>query len=112
MDVKQYYRKIQEIESSLQDPWPIVVSVETADGGKPGKLTEVSRTIAAKMLVEQRAVLADAEQKRQYFEDLEAAQKAVEKAELAKRLQVAIVSEADLKPSTPKKVSEPVSGSK
>ena len=110
MDVKQYYRKIQDVESGLEESFPIVVSLETADGGKPGVLTEVSRSIAAKMIVEGRAVLANSAEKQKYYEHAEAARNAAEKAELAKRLQVAIISDADLKPSSSKKSSDPAIG--
>lgn len=113
MDVKQYYKKINEIEAGLQDLYPVVVSLETSDGGKPGVLSEVSRPIAAKMIVEGRVVVASAAEKEQYREKLELARKAAEKAELARRLQVTIVSDSDLKPSLlSKKNNDPASSGK
>ncbi len=48
------------------------------------------------MIVEGRAALATAEQKEHYRERQAAAKKSVESAEMARRLQVAIVSETDL----------------
>ena len=47
------------------------------------------------MIVEGRAVLANAEQKTAYYEHQEATKKAAEKAELAKRVQVAIIADPD-----------------
>ena len=109
MDVKQYYRKINEVEAGLTDKYPVVVSVETPDGGKAGVISEVSRPIAAKLIVEGRAVLATAAEKAQYIEQQAAAKKAAEKAELARRLQVAIITDTDLKTSSiSRNVVEPV----
>jgi hypothetical protein len=106
MDLKQYFRKIQAVESSLSDEYPIVVSLETADGGKEGRISEVSRSNAAVMVVEGRAVLATEEQKQQFAESQAAARTAHAKAEAAKRLQVAIISESDLGHMTGRKNSQ------
>jgi hypothetical protein len=96
MDLKQYFRKIQTIEASLQEEYPILMSLETPDGGKEGRASEVSRSNAAVMIVEGRAVLATEEEKRQFLETQNIARKAVAAADAARRVQVAIISEADL----------------
>jgi hypothetical protein len=96
MDLKQYFRKIQAVEATLSENYPIVVSLETADGGKEGRISEVSRSNAAVMIVEGRAVLATEEQKLQFAETQAAARKAHLAAEAAKRVQVAVISESDL----------------
>lgn len=98
MDVKQYFRRLREIEDSFVDSYPVLVSLETPDGGKPGLIAEMSRPVAAKMIVEGRAILASSEQKAAYYEYQEAAKRAAEKAELAKRVQVAIIADPDLQP--------------
>lgn len=108
MDVKQYYRKIYEVEAGITEQYPVVVSVETADGGKGGVLSEVPRALAAKMIVEGRAVLASPAEKDQYLEGQAAAKKLAEKAELTRHLQVAILSDTELKTlSSMKKNSDP-----
>jgi len=108
MDVKQYYRKIKETEETLTEKYPVVVSIETADGGRPGMFSEVSRAVAAKLIVEGRAVLASPDERQHYFELQAAARKLAEKNEFAKRVQVAIISEADLKAGEfPKRTTEP-----
>ena len=96
MDVKQYYRKIREVESAIVDTYPLVVSLETADGGKAGLVSEVPRALAAKMIVESRAILANDDDRVRYADAQTAAKKAAEKAELASRLQVAIIADPDL----------------
>jgi hypothetical protein len=95
MDVKQYFRKLREIEAALLEEYPIVISLQTSDGGKPGLISEVSRFNAAKMIVEGCAVLATEEQKQQFRDQQAAERRAAEKAELSKRLQVAIIADPD-----------------
>ena len=96
MDVKQYYRKIREVETSIPDEFPLVVSVDTSDGGKAGKISEVSRPVAAKMIVEGRAILATPKDRTEYHEWQATAKRAAEKAELARRVHVAIIADSDL----------------
>jgi len=40
MDLRQYYQKISEKEAAFKEPYPVVVSLETGDGGKTGVLTK------------------------------------------------------------------------
>ena len=103
MDLKQYFRKMREIEATIVDPYVMIVSLETPDGGKAGMVTEVSRLSAAKMIIEGRAILANENQKEAYMAQQEAARKAAEKAELSKRLQVAILADGELGKSVSEK---------
>lgn len=106
MDLKQYYRKMREIEKSLAEPYVLIVSLETADGGKAGVVSEVPREIAAKTIVESRAVLATEDDRNAYRKQQAAAQKAAHKAELSRRVQVAIIADSDIEPAVPgKKIS-------
>jgi len=97
MDLKQYFRKIRQVEAGLIDRFPLLVSLETPDGGKPGLVSEASREQAAKMIVEGRAVLASEEEKELYREQQADAKEAAAKAELGKRVKVAIITDRDLK---------------
>ena len=99
MDVKQYYRKINEVQAGLKDKYPMIISLETPDGGKAGVVSEVSRSLAAKLIVEGRGVLASQAEVEKYQNEQIAARRIAEKAELAKRLQVAIIADPDLKVS-------------
>ena len=96
MDLRQYFRKLREIENGISDVYPIVISLETSDGGKGGVISEVSRETAAKLIMEGRAVMASDQEKDAFLEQLEARKKAAEKAELARRVQVAIIADSDL----------------
>ena len=112
MDLKQYFRKMREIEGTISEPFVLIVSLETPDGGKAGMVTEVSRFNAAKMIIEGRAVLANESEKEAYIARQEAARKAAEKAELAKRVQVAILADPDTGSLPTKKPSDSPSARK
>ena len=91
MDLRQYFKKIRDVESGLADVFPVVVSLETPDGGKAGVASEVSREQAARLIVEACARLASEAEKQAYYARQASERKAVERAEMARRLQVTIV---------------------
>lgn len=93
MDLKQYFRKIREIEASLIGEDVLVVSLETSDGGKAGTVTEVPKYTAAKLILESRAALASEEQIEKFRRVQTEERVALEKAAMAKRIQVAILAE-------------------
>jgi molybdenum-dependent DNA-binding transcriptional regulator ModE len=75
MDLNVYYKNMREEEEKIDEPYPVVVSHETGDGGRKGQATEVTKRLAAKMIVEGLARLAN-EEERSAFRALQA--KAVE----------------------------------
>lgn len=96
MDLKQYFRKIRELTDSIAEEYPLVVSLDTPDGGKAGRMSEVARSSAAKLIVEGRAVLASPQQRDEFEAKRAAQRKAAEMAEAARRIQVTVLPEADL----------------
>jgi len=96
MDLRHYYQKIREIESKIAEEFTVVVSHETPDGGKAGTKTEVPRRLAAKMIVDGIARLAqDAE--REAFDLAKAeAIRLAEQAAAAARVQIAVLSPSEL----------------
>ncbi|MDX2181794.1 MAG: hypothetical protein SFV18_19530 [Bryobacteraceae bacterium] len=62
MDVKAYFQKIRSVEQSLGQGDAIVVSLDTNDGGRAGRAMELSRELAAKMIVDGRVRMASAEE--------------------------------------------------
>ena len=64
MDLRQYFKKLRDTENGLSDTYPLVVSLETSDGGKAGTVSEVTREQAAKLIVENCARLANEAEKR------------------------------------------------
>ena len=95
MDLRQFYRKIREIESSIPDKYPFVTSLATDDGGKEGVLAEVPRYQAARLIVEGKARLATDEEKKAYLDNLAAAQKAAEEWEAARRMPLSFLLAGD-----------------
>jgi uncharacterized Fe-S cluster-containing radical SAM superfamily enzyme len=97
MDLRVFYQKLRKIEQEIIDPHVVMVSHETSDGGRPGQLAEVSRIIAARLILEGRAHLATAEESAGFRA---AAQKALEEAQqrlMADKVQVNVISDADLR---------------
>jgi hypothetical protein len=71
MDLKVYYRKIREIEASIEEPFVVLVSRATEDGGKAGVRSEVPRRLAAKLIAEETAALASPEEATEFRAELE-----------------------------------------
>ena len=95
MDLKSYFRKIRQAEQEIAEPHTFVMSLETSDGGRAGLLTEVTREIAARMIVEGRAVLAAKPDRDKFLERQASARSAAQRADLAQRLQVTIVADGE-----------------
>jgi hypothetical protein len=97
MDLRVFFQKLRKIEREIVDPHVVVVSHETPDGGREGQLAEVSRSNAARLILEGHAHLASAEESGEFRA---AARKALEEAQqrmLAEKVQVNVISDADLR---------------
>lgn len=97
MNLQNYYQKLKDIESSLEDEHIVVVSLATPDGGKAGVRTEVTRSVAAKLIAEGRAVAASAEVAESFRRELRDAKIRAEQALLTERMQVTVITDAELK---------------
>lgn len=97
MDIRMYFEKMREIESSISEPFVIVCSLATPDGGKAGNLTEVARHAAAKLLVESRARLANEDEVRGYKERAEWTRVEAEQALAKSKLQFTLLTEQESK---------------
>jgi len=96
MDLKLYYDKIREVETKILEEFAVVVSRETADGGKEGTKTEVARRLAAKLIVEGLARVANPEEVKVFRDALAEAQRVAEQVAAASRVQLAVLSSAEL----------------
>jgi hypothetical protein len=78
MDLQLHYNKMRQEESKMTTEFPVIVSHETADGGKAGILAEVTRRIAARFITLGLARIASREEEK-IFQDgkLEARQIAI-----------------------------------
>jgi hypothetical protein len=96
MNLKLYFQKIREFESSIVEPFVVLMSHETSDGGKEGLLTEVPKAVAAKMIADGRGDLASEEAAREFQERKAQAKREAEAEATANRMQVTLVPTADL----------------
>jgi hypothetical protein len=96
MDLRRYYQKIREVESTIVDRFAVVVSLETPDGGKGGALTEVLPRVAAKMVVDGVAKLASTEETQRLREAQAEAQRAAEQAATMSRVQLTVLPTTEL----------------
>ena len=71
MDLRVYYQKIRKIEAELKDPEVVIVSRETPDGGKRGMKSEVPRSVAARLISDEKADLASPEEAAQFRAEVE-----------------------------------------
>jgi hypothetical protein len=93
MDMRIYYRKIRETLAVISDVYVVMVSHETPDGGVAGVRTEVTREIAARMIVEERARLATPEEAEEYRRQQWEALHELEERAARERVHVTLVSE-------------------
>ena len=97
MDLRAFYQKLKKLEQEIADPHVVVISHETPDGGKPGQKTEVSRSSAARLIVEGKAHLASPEETAEHRNASEQARQEAEQRAMAQKIQVNVVSEADFR---------------
>jgi hypothetical protein len=96
MDLRQYYQKIRDKESAITEAFPIVVSNETPDGGKPGFLTEVTPGIAAKMVVDGVARLATPQEEKTFRAVQVEAKRVADQAAATAKVQFTVVPTTEL----------------
>jgi hypothetical protein len=88
MDLRAYYRRIREIEETIDDEWPIVISKATRDGGRAGVLSEVPRFLAAKLIVEGIAEIADAIAAKKHRREQEEARRVAGQKQSGSRIEI------------------------
>jgi hypothetical protein len=97
MDLRAFYQKLRKIEQEIAEPFVVVMSCETPDGGRAGRLTEVERAVAARLILESRARLATKEETEEFLKWVEGARHAVEQAAMATKLHVNVISESEIR---------------
>lgn len=97
MDLRVFFQKLRKIEQEIIEPHVVVVSHETPDGGREGQLSEVSRSIAARLILEGHAHLASAEQTAEFRTEARKALEEAQQRQIADKVQVNVISDADLR---------------
>ena len=92
MDLRQYYKKLHELEANMPEEHVLMVSVDSGDGGKEGVITEVPRRNACQLILENRAKRMDPKEAEEYrlMEGLKREQFQRERA--ASKVQVELVA--------------------
>lgn len=96
MDLRAYYQKIREVEATLEEPFVVLSSLATPEGGKEGVRSEVAKSTAAKYIAEGRARLSTPEEVREFHQQKQTARKEAERLETAGRIQFAVLPESEL----------------
>jgi hypothetical protein len=72
MDLLGYYENIRRIEAMIEVVFAVVTSRATPDGGRAGVKTELPRAVAARLIAEGKADLANPEETVQFQSEVEA----------------------------------------
>jgi len=96
MDLRVYYQRIRETRDTLPDQDVVVISCETQDGGRAGVCTEVPKALAAKMIVDGVAEVANDEKTMAYRRAQAIAKEEADRALVAARIPLTVVSAAEL----------------
>jgi len=96
MDLRVYYQRIRETREKLTEKDVVVVSCETPDGGKAGFCNEVSREVAAKMLVDGTAILATEDVAEEFRSSRAAAKEKADRELAAAKIPLTILSTDEL----------------
>ena len=97
MDLRVYFQKIKQLETTIEGAFAVIVSEETSDGGIPGVLTEVYKASAAQLIVEGKARLATKDEADDFSQSKVQAKEESDRAALAGRVQLSLVSDSELK---------------
>lgn len=98
MDLRVYYRKLRGIAEELEAEFVVVKSIATGDGGVAGRLTETSRTVAARLLLEGVAELASKAEAAAFRQRAADERKAEEQRRAASaQVQFTVLTETDLR---------------
>lgn len=97
MDLREYYRKLKETETTLEGDSAVVVSMATPEGGKAGVRTDAPRAVAARLIVDGRARLATKEEAEAFHASQREAKAHYEEEQAARRLQVMVVPSHEIR---------------
>jgi hypothetical protein len=99
MDLKGYYRKIRELQETL-DEFVLVKSLSTESGGRGGVLSEATCATAARMVTDGVAEIASAEEAKEYRLGTEKARKVEEERRQSSQIQFSVITDAELRSLT------------
>lgn len=95
MNLIDYYRDLRAIQRGFPEPFVVVVSLKTKDGGRAGVVSEVAAEIAAGLIMNDRARVATAEEAAQFRREAKEAWEAA-LAKQGPQVNVMVVAESEL----------------
>ncbi len=96
MDLKVYYRKVRDIECLLPTPHVVLYSLDTAEGGRSGRMAEVATDVAARLITEGKCRLASPEEATSFYKEQKEARRDADALASAQRMQVLVVPQGEL----------------
>ncbi len=93
MDLRRYYQELRQKEAEIEGKDIYVASLETADGGRAGVITQVPKAIGCRLIVEGRARLATKEEAEKYEQEEQRKREEFASQEFARKIQVQVVAE-------------------
>jgi hypothetical protein len=99
MDLRQYYKRLHELEAKMTEAHVLVVSVESGDGGKAGVITEVTRRNACQLILDGRARRADENEEAAFRLEEEQKRAEFQRAKTASRVQFQMVPSETVRPA-------------
>ncbi|HEU0123426.1 MAG TPA: hypothetical protein VFQ91_23050 [Bryobacteraceae bacterium] len=97
MNLKDYYREIDEQLAQIPDAFVLVASLATPNGGKAGVVSEVSRRTAATLVVEKKARMLTPAETEQWQAERDQRQKQKDIAALQERMRMSRLAEDELR---------------
>jgi len=94
--MKSYFRRIREVEDSIVEKDAVIVSSQTADGGREGVITEVPRMVAARLVAEGRARLASDAERSEYVAATKERHVRAEEAQRRAKPSLAVITTEEL----------------
>jgi hypothetical protein len=96
MNLKGYYRRIEQELEGIEGDYAVVRSLTTQNGGRSGVLMEVGRQLAARMIVDGLVCLASEEEAERFRKERADESRQIELDLLRSKVQLTVVSESDL----------------
>jgi len=97
MNLKDYYRDVTAQEAAIEEPFVLVISLPTPNGGRAGVVSEVNRPTAARLIVDKQARLASAEEVEKLRSEREEKQRIADLAALQERVRMTRLAEDELR---------------
>ncbi len=90
MNVRTYFQNIRRVEHDLPAGDVVVISLITPDGGVAGRVMELDRSLAARMIVDGRFRPANQDEVDAYREELQREQEEAESRFIEPRMQMIV----------------------